>query len=107
MVTRRTLWRERNVRVGRVAVEVREFHRPIMWHDAMQSIYELECTIHFPERTVVTRDIIPVRYTTPPLMELAARASGVFAMIGAYPDLSLDAPVERCHGRWLAVLKKR
>jgi SAM-dependent methyltransferase len=103
----RRLWRQRKVRVGRVAVEVREFHQPIAWHDAMQSIYELECTIHFPERTVVTRDVIPVRYTTPPLMELAARASGAFAMIAAYPDLSFNEPVESCQGRWLAVLRRK
>jgi hypothetical protein len=106
LTSKRTLWRRRRVRVGRVAIEVREFHCPIAWDDAMQSIYELECTIHFPDRTVVTRDVIPVRYTTPPLMELAARASGCFEMIAAYPDLSFEKPLKNCDGRWFAVLRK-
>jgi SAM-dependent methyltransferase len=106
LAARRELWRQRQVRVGRIVVEVREFHQPIAWHDAMQSIYELECTIHFPDRIVVTRDVVPVRYTTPPLMELAARASGCFEMIAAYADLSFATPLERCDGRWLAVLKR-
>ncbi len=102
----RKLWRERTVRVGRIRVQVREYHRPIAWHEAMHSIYELECTIRFPERTVVTRDLIPVRYTSPPLMELAARASGCFEMIAAYSDLSFTTPLDLCYGRWLAVLRR-
>ncbi|HLW70131.1 MAG TPA: class I SAM-dependent methyltransferase [Candidatus Binataceae bacterium] len=106
LTARRRPWRRRKVRVGGVAVEVREFYQPIVWPDTMQSIYELECTIHFPERTVVTRDVIPVRYTTPPLMELAARASGCFEMIAAYADLSFETPLTECHGRWLAVLRR-
>jgi len=106
LIARRKPWRRRKVRVGRVAVEVREFYQPIAWHDAMQSIYELECTIHFPERVVVTRDVIPVRYTTPPLLELAARAAGCFEMIATYADLSFETPLAECSGRWLAVLRK-
>ena len=54
----------------------------------MHSIYELECTIRFPDREVLTRDLIPVRYTTPPLMDLIARASGMLRMIAGYSDLS-------------------
>ncbi len=105
-IRRRKLWREREVRIGPMRVDVREFYRPIEWHDAMHSIYELECTIHFPKRRVVTRDLIPVRYTTPPLMELTAQASGYFELIGCYPDLSFTRPIEHCDGRWLAVLKR-
>ncbi|MGH7836926.1 MAG: hypothetical protein ACREQC_03775, partial [Candidatus Binataceae bacterium] len=103
---RRRLWRRRRVRVGRIGVEVREFHRPVAWDDAMHSIYELECKIHFPASTVVTRDVIPVRYTTPPLLELAARASGCFELAAAYADLSFQKPLARCGGRWLAVLRR-
>ena len=106
LVRRRRLWRERKVKIGTLRVDVREFHRPIEWHDAMHSIYELECTIHFPKRRVVTRDLIPVRYTTPPLMDLIARASGCFGLIASYPDLSFTRPIEECGGRWLAVLKR-
>jgi SAM-dependent methyltransferase len=102
----RKLWRQRKVRVGRNLVSVREYHRPIAWHEAMHSIYELECTIKFPDRTVVTRDLIPVRYLIPPLMELAALASGCFEMVAAYSDLSFTTPIERCYGRWMAVLRR-
>ncbi len=106
LMERRKLWRERNVRVGRTVVEIREFYQPIRWDEGLHSIYELECTIHFPGDEVITRDIIPVRYITPPLMELAARASGIFKMIAAYADLSMKRPIERCYGRWMAVLRK-
>jgi SAM-dependent methyltransferase len=106
LVRRRRLWRERKVKIGLVRVAVREFYRPIVWDDAMHSIYELECTIRFPDRKVLTRDLIPVRYTTPPLMDLLARASGCFELIACYPDLSFTLPLEQCDGRWLAVLKR-
>ena len=106
LVRRRRLWRERKVKIGTLRVDVREFHRPIEWHDGMHSIYELECTIRFPKHRVVTRDLIPVRYTTPPLMDLIARASGCFELIARYPDLSFTRPIEDCGGRWLAVLKR-
>jgi SAM-dependent methyltransferase len=106
LVKRRRLWRERKVKIGPVRVDVREFYRPIAWHDAMHSIYELECTIRFPDRKVLTRDLIPVRYTTPPLMELLARASGRFELIACYPDLSFTRPLAQCDGRCLAVLRR-
>jgi SAM-dependent methyltransferase len=102
----RKLWRQRTVNAGGVRVEVCEYHRPIAWHEAMHSIYELECTIHFDGGTVVTRDLVPVRYTVPPLMELVARASGMFEQIAVYADLSFTTPMERCYGRWLAVLRR-
>lgn len=107
LVRRRKLWRERSVTVGRSKVEVREFYRPIRWDEGMHSIYELECAINFPQRKVVTRDIIPVRYITPPLIELMARASGMFTMIATYADLSMERSMARCYGRWLAVLRRR
>jgi SAM-dependent methyltransferase len=106
LLRQRRLWRRRKVRVGRTRVDVCEYYRPVEWHEALHSLYELECTIHFPEKKVVTRDLIPVRYTIPPLMELAARASGMFEMIAAYADLSLTSPLEHCYGRWLAVLRR-
>jgi SAM-dependent methyltransferase len=106
LIKTRRLWRQRKVRVGRTRVDVREYHRPVGWQEAMHSVYELECTIHFPERTIVTRDLIPVRYTIPALMELAARASGLFEMIASYADLSFTIPIEQCYGRWLAVLRR-
>jgi SAM-dependent methyltransferase len=106
LVRERTLWRQRTVDTPGARIDVREYHRPIAWHEATHSIYELECTIQFDDRSVSTRDIIPVRYLTPPLMELVARASGKFEMIAAYADLSLTKPIAQCHGRWLAVLRR-
>jgi SAM-dependent methyltransferase len=106
LVKTRTLWRERTVLTDNAQIDVREYHRPIAWHEAMHSVYELECTIHFDDRSVTTRDVIPVRYTTPPLLELAARASGKFEMVAAYADLSLTEPIAQCCGRWLAVLRR-
>ena len=106
LVGTRTLWRERGVQAGDAQVAVREYHRPIEWHQAMHSIYELECTIHFNDHSVTTRDLIPVRYITPPLMELTARASRKFEMLAAYADLSFTTPIAQCHGRWLAVLRR-
>jgi SAM-dependent methyltransferase len=106
LVKRRRLWRKREVKIGPVRVDVREFYRPIVWEDAMHSIYELECTIRFPDRKVVTRDLIPVRYTTPALMDLLARASGCFDLIACYPDLSFTRTLAQCDGRWLALLKR-
>jgi SAM-dependent methyltransferase len=106
LVHRRKLWRERRVHTEDAQVEVREYHGPISWETAMHSIYELECTIHFRDRSVVTRDIVPVRYMTPPVMELAARASAKFEMVAAYADVSLTQPLAQCQGRWLAVLHR-
>jgi SAM-dependent methyltransferase len=106
LVNQRTLWRERTVQAGNAQVEVREYHRPIEWHEGIHSIYELECTIHFGDRPVTTRDVIPVRYITPPLMDLIARASRKFEMLAAYADLSISRPLAQCYGRWLAVLRR-
>jgi hypothetical protein len=101
---RRRLWRRRKVRHGAVRISVREFLRPISWHAAAW-IYELECTIRFPDRSVVTRDLVPVRYMVPKLLDFAARAAGVFTMIACYPDLSFDAPLDQCD-RWLGILRR-
>jgi SAM-dependent methyltransferase len=106
LIKARRLWRRRRVKAGRVRVDVREYHRPVPWYEVEQPVYELECTIHFPEGNVVTRDLVPVRYTIPPLMELAARASGMFEMIACYSDLSFTTPLAQCYGRWLAVLRR-
>jgi SAM-dependent methyltransferase len=106
LIRGRRLWRERSVRVGGIGVEVREYHRPIAWDSVLHSIYELECRIHFPGRTVTTRDIIPVRYTVPATLELTARASGCFALVASYADLSFTKPIGRCYGRWWGVLRR-
>lgn len=106
VISKRTLWRRRKVKVGSTRVDVREYRRPISWCSGMHSIYELECAIHLPDGTTVTRDIVPVRYTVPGLLELAARASGCFKMIAAYADLSFTEAIEECYGRWLGVLKR-
>jgi SAM-dependent methyltransferase len=106
LVRTRTLWRERAVQTSDAQVEVREYHRPVEWHEALHSIYELECTIHFKDRCITTRDLIPVRYITPPLMDLTARASRKFEMLAAYADLSFTRPIAQCYGRWLAVLRR-
>jgi SAM-dependent methyltransferase len=102
---RRRLWRERRVRHQDTVIDVREFLRPIAWH-ASAWIYELECTIRFPDRTVMTRDLVPVRYTVPKLLELEARTSGVFRLIGVYCDLSFETPLDRCDRRWWGVLQR-
>jgi SAM-dependent methyltransferase len=106
LLRKRKLWRRRTVKLGHTRIGVREYHRPVAWHEALHSIYELKCTIHFPGRKVVTRDLIPVRYTIPPLMELGARASGFFDMIACYSDLSFATRLNQCYGRWLAVLRR-
>jgi hypothetical protein len=102
---RRRLWRRRKVRHGGVSIAIAEFLRPIAWH-ASAWIYELECTIRFPDRTVKTRDLVPVRYTVPKLMDLAARASGVFRLIAVYSDLSFETPLDQCERRWWGVLRR-
>ena len=103
--SRRRLWRRRKVRHGAVSIAIVEFLRPIAWH-ASAWIYELECTIRFPDRTVKTRDLVPVRYTVPKLMDLAARASGVFKLIAVYSDLSFETPLDQCERRWWGVLRR-
>ena len=104
--TQRTMWRERTARAAGVPLGIREFHRPIAWHSPLHSIYELECTINFPAGAVTTRDLIPVRYTTPSTLELAALASGMFKMDAAYCDLSFVKPLDRCRYRWTGVLRR-
>ena len=106
VVAARKLWRKRKVLVSGTRIDVREYHCPIPWSSGLHSIYELECTIHFPAGPVVTRDIVPVRYTLPSLLELAARASGYFTMVACYADLSFTRPIEKCYGRWLGVLRR-
>ncbi len=103
---RRYLWRERSVRIGKINVEIREYNRRISWTSALHSIYELECRIHFPDRVVITRDVIPVRYTVPATLELTAAASGCFELIASYADLSFTKPIGSCHGRWWGVMRR-
>ncbi len=105
-VPRRTMWRERSARAASVALDIREFHRPVAWHSPLHSIYELECTINFPAGAVTTRDLIPVRYTLPSTLELAALASGMFKMTAAYCDLSFTKPLDKCRYRWTGVLRR-
>ncbi len=109
MVRDRKRWQRRKVRTPAATVEVTTYDRPFPWYSATQSIFELECRIKFrdrPDDAVTTRDIIPIRYTVPPLLELAAKASRMFEMIAAYADLSFSTPLEQCDRRWLGVLKK-
>ncbi len=105
-VSRRTMWRERSARAGTVPLKIREFNRPIAWHSPLHSTYELECTIEFPDGPVTTRDLIPVRYTLPSTLEMAALASGMFKMVAAYSDLSFTRPIDKCRYRWLGVLRR-
>ena len=105
-VPRRTMWRERTAYAGGIVLDIREFNRPLPWYSPLHSIYELECTINFPAGAVTTRDLIPVRYTTPATLELAALASGMFKMVAAYCDLSFTKPLDRCRYRWMGVLRR-
>jgi len=105
-VSQRTMWRERYARAANVALDIREFNRPVAWHSPLHSIYELECTIKFPDGAVTTRDLIPVRYTTPATLELAALASGMFRMVATYCDLSFTKPLDKCRYRWTGVLRR-
>jgi SAM-dependent methyltransferase len=105
-VERRTIWRERIARAGNVPLRIREFNRPIAWHSPLHSMYELECTIQFPNGLETTRDLIPIRYTLPSTLELAALASGMFKMVAAYSDLSFSKSIDKCRYRWLGVLRR-
>jgi SAM-dependent methyltransferase len=105
-VSQRTMWRERAARAAGVALDIREYHRPITWHSPLHSIYELECRINFAAGAVTTRDLIPVRYTTPSTLELAALASAMFKMLAVYCDLSFTKPLDKCRYRWLGVLRR-
>lgn len=106
-VARRTIWRERIAHAGTIPLKIREFNRPLAWDSPLHSIYELECTIGFPDGHVTTRDLIPVRYTPPWALELAALASGMFAMVASYADLSFTKPIANCRYRWLGVLRRK
>jgi len=103
---RRKIWRKRDASARGIPLKIREFSRPIPWCSPLHSIYELECTIRFPATRVVTRDLIPVRFTLPSTLELAALASGMFEMVAAFADLSFDKPIEQCRYRWWGVLKR-
>jgi len=105
-INRRKIWRRRDASARGILLKIREFRRPIPWHSPLHSIYELECTIKFPGGSVTTRDLIPVRYTTPSTLELAALASGMFKLAAAYADLSFARPIEDCRYRWWGVLER-
>jgi SAM-dependent methyltransferase len=100
------LWRDRTIEVDGATVKVRAFNRPTPWHSGVYSVFDLRCEILSRGKTVRTRDLIPVRYTVPPTLDLLARASGMFRMIAAYSDYSFDAPIEKCDRRWLGVLRR-
>ncbi len=106
MVRERKRWQRREVRTADATVEVTTYDRPFPWHTGIQSIFELECRIQFRDRTLTTRDVIPIRYTVPPLLELAAKASHMFEMIAVYTDLSFVTPLEECDRRWMGVLQR-
>lgn len=108
MVRERKRWQRRKVRTDDARVEVTTFDRPFPWYSATQSIFELECRIKFRGRDeiITTRDIIPIRYTVPPLLELAAKASRMFEMIATYTDLSFERSLDECERRWLGVLQR-
>jgi len=102
----RKLWRDRSMRVADATVRVRAHSSPMPWHSGIHSIFELECELEFPDRTVRTRDLVPVRYTIPPTLDLLARACGKFEMIAAYADLSFAVAMENCERRWWGVLRR-
>jgi hypothetical protein len=109
MVRERKRWQRRKVRTPDATVEVTTYDRPFPWYSATQSIFELECQIKFhdrPNQVVTTRDVIPIRYTVPPLLELAAKASRMFEMVAVYTDLSFVTPLAKCDRRWLGVLQR-
>ncbi len=106
-VTReRQLWRERTLKVGGAIVRVRAHSRTMPWHSGVHSVFDLECDLEFPGRSVKTRDLVPVRYTIPPTLDLLARASGKFEMIAAYADLSFDIAMDNCERRWWGILRR-
>ncbi len=108
-VRERKRWQRRQVRTSDASVDVATYDRPFPWYSAIQSIFELECRIQFRDglgQVVTTRDVIPIRYTVPPLLELAAKASRMFEMVAVYTDLSFVTPLEECDRRWLGVLQR-
>jgi SAM-dependent methyltransferase len=100
------LWQDRTLVVDDATVTVRAFNRPMPWHAGIYSIFDLQCEIRSRGKTVRTRDLIPVRYTIPPTLDLLARASRMFKMVAAYADYSFDEPMEKCERRWLGVLRR-
>ena len=109
MVRERKRWQRRKIRTADASVEVTTYDRPFPWYSATQSIFELECRIQFRDRrdhVVTTRDVIPIRYTVPPLLELAAKASRMFELVAVYTDLSFVTPLDECDRRWLGVLQR-
>ena len=100
------MWRRRRMTVGEARVEVWATNQPMPWYSGVHSIFELQSTIEFPDRTVTTRDLVPVRHTLPCTLDLAARASGMFRLEAAYADLSFKTPLENCDRRWLGVLRR-
>jgi len=102
----RKLWRHRRVTAHGARIGVREYHVPAPWYSGAY-FYELCCEITFADKSnLSTRDLVPVRYTLPSHLELAARASGSFEMVACYADLSFKTPLERCDRRWIAVLRR-
>ena len=99
------LW-DRSLRVGDAKVKVQGIHRPTPWHSGTYSNFEITCRIRFRDRGIVTRDVVPIRYTLPCTIDLLAQASGMFQMIATYTDLSFTKPLDRCHRRWWAVLRR-
>lgn len=99
------LW-NRSLRIGDAKVRVRGVHHPMPWHSGIYSNFEIECSIQFPNRSVKTRDVVPIRYTLPCTIDLLAQASGMFEMIATYADLSMTKPIGSCYGRWWAVLRR-
>ena len=106
VVPERRQWQRRKVRADDAVVQVNSYNRPFPWHSGIHSIFELECEISFANRTVTTRDVIPIRFTVPPLLELAAKASRMFEMIAVYTDLSFVTPLDECDRRWMGVLQR-
>ncbi len=102
----RRQWQRRRVRTAEAEVTVRTYNRPFPWYSGLHSVFELECEIGFSDRTVVTRDVIPIRFTIPPLLELAAKASRMFEMVAVYTDLSFVTPLAQCDRRWMGVLRR-
>src|SRR3984957_8938369 len=74
----RKRWQRRKVRTDDANIDVTTYDRPFPWYSGIGSIFELECHIQFRDREVTTRDVIPIRYTVPPLLELAGKASRMF-----------------------------
>ncbi|MHB8384056.1 MAG: methyltransferase domain-containing protein, partial [Candidatus Binataceae bacterium] len=52
-VTRaRKLWRERTLYAGGAVARVRALSRPMPWHTGIHSVFDMECDLDFPDRSV-------------------------------------------------------